>query len=639
MFFLSLVVLLHASQVLLPGSDVDEISSEAVALRTAELRSLRLDPIDLRTAPAGRLRRELGLTPDQLRELLAARDSALVTLDQLASLDGWTPRVVEQLRPYVVFTAGGSGHEPRAQIELSTDLRYALEPVRGFRSTDSTRFLGPPLASTTRLDLRRGALQGGLTLDHDAGEPFRFSISERRFGADHLSGFLAYRREGLPLQAVLGSYALDIGAGALVGSSVPLLLAGTPARAAGGSLIRLRGRASSAEYNRLQGAAARLTAPGGLTAALWLNSSRHEPTSTERSLFQRIRRDGLHRTRREVDRPADLQLQGAGAAIGFERPTWRVGTAAVAERARLHDERESYAAGSLSALWSPGDHHLAAEFALRPGHADLQIGWSIAEGHQRLLLRFDHLGAEPASHLASTPRLFPVSTGESSLYGELTTVLTRRWRATLTARAGRARRGGDDPPAWQRHRSSYGLRLSGTVAPGLTTELLLSSKRRTSALPEAPVRDRGPLVRQVRRLDLEFEFSRHLFLLLRAESRYERRTLETGGHSLLAFTEFRYRPSPAFGLTGRLQTFSVPPDAPPVYAYERDLLYRFSVPAYGADGGRVYLLVQFGLGRTLTFRLKASATYFHTPQSRGSGSTFVSGQLFRDIRCQLMWRV
>jgi len=72
-----------------------------------------------------------------------------------------------------------------------------------------------------------------------------------------------------------------------------------------------------------------------------------------------------------------------------------------------------------------------------------------------------------------------------------------------------------------------------------------------------------------------------------------------------------------------------------IYAYENDVLYFFSIPAYGGRGTRAYILIKYDLGRNTDIWLRVAQTYFTDRQVVGSGLEEIDGNTRTEMKFQI----
>ncbi len=72
-----------------------------------------------------------------------------------------------------------------------------------------------------------------------------------------------------------------------------------------------------------------------------------------------------------------------------------------------------------------------------------------------------------------------------------------------------------------------------------------------------------------------------------------------------------------------------------IYAYENDVLYAFSIPAYSGRGTRFYLLCKYHITRGVDLWLRYAQTSYADRNEIGSGKDAISGHLKSEIKTQL----
>ena len=76
-----------------------------------------------------------------------------------------------------------------------------------------------------------------------------------------------------------------------------------------------------------------------------------------------------------------------------------------------------------------------------------------------------------------------------------------------------------------------------------------------------------------------------------------------------------------------------------IYAYENDLLYNFSVPAYSGRGSRFYTMVKYGVSESFELRLRYSQFLYSGQETIGSGLDEIQGNLKSEIKLQVVVRL
>ncbi|MCK5774825.1 MAG: hypothetical protein KAH25_01545 [Bacteroidales bacterium] len=94
-----------------------------------------------------------------------------------------------------------------------------------------------------------------------------------------------------------------------------------------------------------------------------------------------------------------------------------------------------------------------------------------------------------------------------------------------------------------------------------------------------------------------------------------------------------------WNISARFALFDVDDYDSRIYAYENDLLYVFSVPAYYNRGVRAYGLVSYKISGTFQFWLKLANTWYENADEISSGLNRIDGSHKTEIRCQLRIKI
>lgn len=92
-----------------------------------------------------------------------------------------------------------------------------------------------------------------------------------------------------------------------------------------------------------------------------------------------------------------------------------------------------------------------------------------------------------------------------------------------------------------------------------------------------------------------------------------------------------------FSFSTRFAIFDAPYDLR-FYAYENDLLYTFSIPAYYNKGSRFYFNLRYRGIRNLTLEARIGQTYYANRDTFGSGLEEIDGQRRTEVKAQVKYR-
>jgi len=92
-------------------------------------------------------------------------------------------------------------------------------------------------------------------------------------------------------------------------------------------------------------------------------------------------------------------------------------------------------------------------------------------------------------------------------------------------------------------------------------------------------------------------------------------------------------------LSARLALFDVDDYDSRIYAYEADLLYVFSVPAYYNRGLRAYGMLTYKISKRVQFWIKLAHSWYENKEEISSGLNRIEGSCKTEVRCQLRIKI
>jgi hypothetical protein len=137
--------------------------------------------------------------------------------------------------------------------------------------------------------------------------------------------------------------------------------------------------------------------------------------------------------------------------------------------------------------------------------------------------------------------------------------------------------------------------------------------------------------------NLEFAANSQLSFKSRIQtSNYELNNELTKGYAFIQDAVYR---SNQWVFSGRIALFDTEGGNNRQYAYEKDVLYAFSIPAYGGRGIRNYILIQYTASRKLEFWGRIARTTYYDRSTIGTGLETVDGNKDTDIKLQVRYKI
>lgn len=92
-------------------------------------------------------------------------------------------------------------------------------------------------------------------------------------------------------------------------------------------------------------------------------------------------------------------------------------------------------------------------------------------------------------------------------------------------------------------------------------------------------------------------------------------------------------------ISGRIALFDTEGQENRQYAYERDVLYAFSIPAYSGRGIRNYLLFSYRVNRQIDIWCRIARTTFYDRDQIGTGLETIDGNKRTDVKFQMRYKL
>lgn len=635
------------------------------------LYQLYSQPLDLNTLTRDDLTATLLLSESQMTEFFRYRDltGPFLSVYELQAIAGFDPATIRRLLPFVTLdTERGSLFRPLRNptehyVVFRTD--RVLEEQKGFSPAEPDkngnlprRYLGNRQQWFLRYRYSRPRqFSLGLTAEQDPGEPFRWQPVQSQYGADYLSFHAQVQNRGRLRNLILGDFQLQIGQGLVMASGFFLGKGGETVAGVRRPMLGARPYTALTEYGFLRGITATYALTRRLDITIFAARNRRDAnvvapaTSTGSATVSSLQTSGLHRTSSELEDRASLREQNLGVHLlyhagqrlqlgaivlhtGFDK--------GIQKRSQAYNQYEF--SGKQNTLAGIHGTYLwrnvtffgeAARSA--SGGAGL-IGGAIASLTRRLdaSLVFRHYDRNFHSFYANAFGENTRNINETGLYAGLRYIVYRK--LTLGAYVDRFRF------PWLRYlvdRPSDGWDYLGQATWTLTKQWTLSGVFRTEQKEKnLPGVKPTEVVRTHRRnyvLSAEYTPSRRLTLRTRAQwgsFRYDGRAASKG----LALMEDATADFGRLSVSGRLAWFSTDNYDSRQYAYERDVLYAFSIPAYFYRGLRHYLLLQYQINRHLDVWLRWSQTRHANRETVGSDLDEIAGPHKSEVRLQARWR-
>ncbi len=635
-------------------------------------------PLNLNEATLEDLRGLFILSERQISNLLKYRgfSGELLTIYELQVVPAWDEGTIQKVLPFVTV-APPNDEKPhwrqrwrQADKTWLTRTERTLETKKGYLLPDtlgngelSSRYSGTPYKLYSRFRISRAKdFSFGITVENDAGEPFRWNTKQKHYGADYWS-FHAYLENKKKLKRLaIGDYTLQWGQGLLFGSGFVIGKGAETVRAVTRNSAGVKPYTSVLESGFMRGAAATygfaINEKGAvLDVTTFYSRQQQDGRRPDDSLandpdlfYSNLLQTGMHRTPTELLGKNQLREETAGA----------------------------------NAMFKSGNRSLQVGLTLSHTQFDIPIhkAGRLYNSHE-FTGKSNFVGGIFADYVLRNTRFFgevarSKSGGVGAIGGFITPIanwmefamIARNYAKNFHTFYGNAF--GENSRSINEQGVYWGVKLSPfkhttfsayfdkfkfpwlkyrVDAPSEGYEFLArisyNPTRNTSLYAQYREEQKGinvkleddqlklnkvmPGTKQNYWIGMNHHPNDVLQLKTRVQfSSYALNNEITTGHTIAQDVGLAY---PKVKVVTSLALFDADFNNRQ-YVYERDVLYAFSIPAYQGKGLRSYLLLQYKFNRALSFWARIARTRFTDRETVSSGLEAIEGNAKTDVKFQ-----
>jgi hypothetical protein len=602
-------------------------------------------PLNLNAATEADLQQLQILTDFQIQSLLEYRKEygALYTVHELPLIHGFNEEIAGQLYPFItVISAPAAPYSfadrftrGRHQLILRTGL--TLEEQKGYSpitpeelaEKPNARYLGSPWAVYARYLYRyRDKAQWGVTAKNDAGEPF-FSGANRN-GFDFYSAHVQLADLGVVKKVIVGDYQMQFGQGLVAWGGYSLSKAGD-VLSVKKQERGISGYTSTNENLFRRGAAVTLQYKQWNLSAFV--SHKNIDATADSSAFSTIQETGQHNTAGAIEKKHAVPETVLGGNLSYRFKYLKVGVTVLWHRYgknyqrdvkpynyfELNASQNANAGIDFYGVWKKTA--VFGEFAVsrNGGMAGVAGALFDLDAAFRLALLYRNYGRDYQAMYAQGFGETGKTANENGCY------IGAQWlprnNITLSAYA--------DVFSfpWMRSRvyaPSGGFEYYVQAAYRADSTMSMYLRIRQEVKDENVSDGTDAITQQhaVNLLHVRYEIAYRLLPGLRMSDRVEVALYRADGkeNGLLLYHDVNYK-LPAFpaDVSMRFAVFDTDSWNARFYAYESDMLYNFSVPAYYAKGARWYVNAHVNFWKNVDVWARLAQTYFFNASTAGSG--------------------
>lgn len=539
-----------------------------------------------------------------------------------------------------------------------------VEKQQGFIARDSipAKYIGSKdkvyLAYRSQIP---GVYSIGINMEKDAGEEYFSKTSP--VGVDYLSSHLAFFNLSKNIKSIIvGDYSARLGQGLLLDNSY---VAGKGSQFGSfyknGSVVKPF--VSVQENNMLRGIAAQLQYKRNWEHTVFISQHKIDAnivtdTISNNALEPNVNTEfssslysGFHRTASEIEDRNKIQVAMIGQGLRYRRPTWDISLNGFLQKTNINlkdrpdrpDLKDVSTSAqqdfiSLDYRWVKRNLSMFGEAAMqnRNQFAVLQ-GLLVGLGKRaEYISMYRHYGSGYSSMLSAAFSESTLPRNEIGLLQGFSMQINQRFSCLFFADHWKK--------PWLSYNinlpvsgSEYSFRLQYSERRKFLTYLQLVSRQTENNIEINSER----LVKEVKkysiRLHFESKISPDWTWRTRFETNLVKNILEKKSGALI-YSDLLYK-SIESKISGniRFALFDTEDYLNRIYAYENDLLYQFSIPAYYGLGSRVVGNLRYRVHKKITTELHLSRTFQKENESIGSGNEKINSPFKTEVKFQIRY--
>lgn len=630
-----------------------------------DLEYFRKNPLNLNIADAEELKRLRIITDLQIANLISYRNllGKFIHIYELQAIPAWDITTIKKILPFITIAIPLKLKEEAGKRlidgghSLLLRLSQVLEKAKGFDpSATGSKYLGSPQRIFFRYRYTyKNLLQFGLTGDKDAGE--QFLKGAQKYGFDFYSFHLFVRKIGAIQSLAIGDFTVNMGQGLIQWQSLAFKKSVDVMGIKRQSSL-LRPYSSAGEFNFHRGAG--ITIRKGKFDATFFASVRKlsanfaADTVNNEDFISSFLTSGYHRTDNEAADRNNLTQNTTGGNISYRKNSWHIGVNGIyysfSSPVRKRDEPYNFYAisgkhwsnFSIDYSYTYKNLHLFGEAAADKNFNKAFINGLLISADSRVDISFVQRTISAAYQAvngnAFTENTYP--TNETGFYTGVSIRPSAVWRIDAYA---------DifvfpwlkylaDAPG-----SGKDFLTQITYTPNKQAELFTRFRAETKQANQPDNNSTANFLvsipRQSWRTQVNYKLNTALSLRYRVEFMWFDKRGENSEGGFLTFFDFLYKPllKPVSVVT-RLQYFETDDYNSRIYAYENDVLYSYSIPAFYDKGFRYYMNLNYDWGKKLSFWLRWAQTIYKNRNSVGSGLDEIPGNRRSELKFQVRYQ-
>jgi hypothetical protein len=644
-------------------TDIDQSETEDDSY-LQQLEHFKKHPLNLNEADATDLKEFFFLNSLQIDNLIYYRNlfGKFVSIYELQSIPAWDIATIKKILPYVTVDNALSFKEDigtrlkGGDNSLLFRVSEVLERSVGFdNATTGTKYLGGKERIFFRYRYQyKNLLQYGIAADKDAGE--QFMKGAQKYGFDFYSFHVFARNIGKIKAIALGDFTVNMGQGLIQWQSLAFKKSVDVMGIKRQSPI-LRPYNSSGEFYFHRGAGITIQQRNieatAFASIRKISANFVADTVTHEDFISSFLNSGYHRTKSEIDDRNNLQQLAFGGNINFHNSNWHIGVNAISYNFSLpvvktDEPYNKYAINgknwnnfSIDYSYTFHNLHFFGEAAADKNFNKAFLNGLLVSVDPRvdisILQRTISKEYQAVYGNAFTENTYP--TNETGFYAGVSIRPLAGWRLDMYADLYKF--------PWLKYlvdapSSGKDFLAQLTYTPNKEIEIYTRFRTETKQSNQPDnVTVTNYLVaipKQNWRTQIIYKLDKVVTLRTRFELLWYNKNSNNAENGFLNFFDLLYKPllKPYSGNL-RLQYFETGGYDSRIYAYENDVLYGYSIPAFYDKGWRYYLNFNYDIQKNLSVWLRWAQTIYRDKKNIGSGLDEIPGNKKSEIKLQVIW--
>lgn len=634
------------------------------------------DPLNLNVAEREDLKSLFVLSDYQINSFLAYRQKygKLLSIYELQAVPGFDKTTIYRFLPFVTVRDDGLSADNRPLLKRILSernnyllLRYerTLEEKKGYTTpvinpgeTPPSRYVGASGKHYARFRVNHTRdFSLGFTAEKDAGETYTWDPETHRYGADFYSVHFQLQNKGKIKNLIIGDYQIQYGQSLLLGAGFTVGKGGETITTVRRSNTGIRPYTSVIETGFFRGAASTYEVHKNIEVTGFysrLNQDaivRVDSAESIEDFITSIQSSGFHRTQSEIDAKGDIVEQAYGGVVHYKnkKKDLQIGLTGIVNDFEVplirnnslyntfeFAETKNYNLG-LFYNYNWQNISLFGEAARSKSGGIGAVGGAIISLTPKLETSIVYRNYDKDFHSFYGQAFGESSTrniNERGLYWGLKYRPNRKYEfsAYFDQFTFPWLRFGINTPS-----SGYEYLFRANYKPSRGT-LLYAQYRQQSKMDNPSGQEVAidfPLngIKRNYLINLDLKINDNLGMKSRVQfSNYDFDEQRTKGYAIMQDVYLQFW---KLKLSTRFVLFDTEDFENRQYAYERDVLYAFSIPAYSGVGTRQYVLLQYGVTRKIDLYARIARTHYRDRDVISSGLEEIEGNKKTDVKFQV----